>query len=334
MIFLDERRFLGRYNNNQMDYMELAKTLIILIVGFVLLIKGADYFVDGAAAVAKKFRVPSLIVGLTIVALGTSLPECSVSVIASLSNRNSLAISNIVGSNFFNLLVVCGVCALFVPLSVAKGTIFRDYPFSVMCTIILGLVCFTGKKVNRLEGIVLLCCMGFFIALMIYGAISARKKDEGDDIQEQMQGWKCFLCIIGGIVAIKFGGDFVVDSASEIARMAKVSETIIGLTIVAWGTSLPELVTSLVAAGKKEVDMAVGNVIGSNIFNITWVIGVAAFIHPLDVAAENVIDIIILLVVSMLVWAVCLIRKKIERTSGIMMILMYMAFFVYIFTRK
>ncbi|MBR3645510.1 MAG: calcium/sodium antiporter [Lachnospiraceae bacterium] len=317
--------------------MRVLQSILLLVLGFVLLVKGADFFVEGAASVAKKFNIPSLIVGLTIVAMGTSLPECSVSVIASLKNSNSLAISNVVGSNIFNLMVVCGICALFVPLKVSKITVVRDLPISIVCAVLLGWFGLSAMKIVRMEGIILLCCFGTFLLLMITSTISARKKGvhvevEGEDIKA-VALWQCVLYIIGGIVAIKYGGDIVVSSAVDIAIRVGVTETVIGLTIVALGTSLPELVTSIVAARKDEVDMAVGNVIGSNIFNILLVLGVASSIGSIEFIQHNLWDIIVLVVFSLAIGVIAWFKGKINRMDGVVMLACYSAYTAFILVR-
>lgn len=315
----------------------MLQAIFLLVLGFLLLVKGADFFVEGAASVAKKFNIPSLIVGLTIVAMGTSLPECSVSVIASLKNSNSLAISNAVGSNIFNLMVVCGICALFVPLKVSKVTILRDLPISIVCAVLLGGFGITAMKIVREEGLILLCCFGAFLILMITSTISARKKGhhvevEGEDI-EIIPMWKCLMYIVGGMVAIKYGGDIVVSSAIDIAVRIGVTETVIGLTIVALGTSLPELVTSIVAARKNEVDMAVGNVVGSNIFNILLVLGVASTIGTIEFIQHNLWDIMVLIVFSAAVGVTAWFKGKINRMDGLLMLAGYSAYTAFILVR-
>ena len=256
---------------------EILWSVFLLVIGFVLLIKGADFFVEGSSAVAKMLKVPSIIIGLTIVAMGTSLPECAVSITASMTNNNALAVSNAVGSNIFNLMVVCGFCALFNPLAVEKSTLLKEFPFSVVCAILL-LVCgYFGMELGRTDGLLLLVVFVCFLVWMVRSAMKARA-NASDEEYETLPVWKCILFIVGGIIAIKFGGDFVVEGASAVAAKMGLSQNLIGLTIVACGTSLPELVTSVVAARKNELDMALGNVIGSNIFNILFVLGIAALI--------------------------------------------------------
>ena len=322
--------------------MELLKSAIILVIGFVLLIKGADFFVEGSSSVAKKFNVPSLIIGMTIVAMGTSLPELAVSVTASMTGNNTLAVSNVAGSNIFNLMVVCGACALFAPLTIEKNTLLKEFPFSIICAGLLVVLGFLGMSLGRVDGIIFLVIFIVYLLWMIRSAKQARnagdKLEEAEEelVEEEIKilpMWKCLLFIVGGMIAIKFGGDFVVDGASSIAAGFGLSQTLIGLTIVALGTSLPELVTSIVAARKDEVDMALGNVIGSNIFNILLILGVAAAISPITFLMENIIDIVILIVMSLVVWIFAWTSKEINRKEGIMMLLMYAVYMVYICIR-
>ena len=308
---------------------------IWLVVGFILLIKGADFFVDGSSSVAKKFKVPSLIIGMTIVAMGTSLPECSVSINAAIAGSNGLAISNAVGSNIFNLMVVCGVCALFCPLAVDESTLKKEFPFSVLVAIILLVLGGVGMLLGHIDGVVLIVIFAGFLFWMVQSAKKARA--EGKNVEEEeyeiLPGWKCLFYIIFGSIAIAIGGELVVDSASKIAAQFGMSDTLIGLTIVAFGTSLPELVTSIVAARKNEVDMALGNVIGSNIFNILFVLGIASAISPITFKMENIIDIIVLVVMSAIVWGFAWTKKKLVRMEGAAMLVMYAGYVVYICMR-
>lgn len=310
-------------------------TYVLLIVGFLLLIKGADFFVEGSAAVAKKLRVPTMIIGLTIVAMGTSAPECAVSIAASIKGSNAMAISNVVGSNIFNLMVVSGFCALFTPLIVHAKTLKQEFPFSILAAIVMLIAGFIGMMLGRIDGVILLVLFAFFLVWMVKSALNARANAE--DIEEEnvkdLGNLQCLLYIIGGIIAIVIGGDLVVDSATEIARTFGLSENLIGLTIVAFGTSLPELVTSAVAAKKGEVDMALGNVIGSNIFNILLVAGIAATVSPMAFLMENVIDLVILIVMSIVVWSFASTKKKIGRAEGVFMLIIYVAYIVYICNR-
>ncbi len=307
---------------------------VLLVVGFVLLIKGADFFVEGSSSVAKMLRVPSMIIGMTIVAMGTSLPECSVSVSASIAGKNGLAISNAIGSNIFNLMVVCGFCALFCPLAVQASTLKKEFPFSVGIALLLLAFGSTGMIVGPLEGISLLILFAVFIFWMVQSALKARKENvvAGEEY-EILPMWKCILFIVCGVIAIVIGGNLVVDSASQIASNFGMSDNLIGLTVVAVGTSLPELVTSVVAARKNEVDMALGNVIGSNIFNILFVLGIATAISPIDFVQENMTDIFVLVVMSLLVWAFAWSKKKIVWWEGAVMLLGYAVYLGYIINR-
>lgn len=317
-------------------------TYVLLVVGFVLLIKGADFFVEGSSGIAKKLKVPSLIIGLTIVAMGTSLPECAVSVAASISGNNALAVSNVVGSNIFNLMVVCGFCAVITPLAVGKRTLKQEFPFSVLMAALLLVLGYIGMSVGRIDGVILLIFFALFMFWMVHSALKARTagittdaSEEADEIERAklIPVWLCLVYIVGGAAAIAFGGDMVVDSASAIAAAFGLSQNLIGLTIVAMGTSLPELVTSIVAARKNEVDMALGNVIGSNIFNILFVLGIAAAISPVAFIMENVIDIVILIAMSIMVLLFAWSRQKINRIEGAIMLLSYAGYMVYICMR-
>ncbi len=317
--------------------MEALKVIVLLLVGFVLLLKGADFFVEGASSVAKALKVPSIIIGLTIVAMGTSLPELAVSVTASMTNNNALAVSNVVGSNLFNLMVVLGASAFMNPIIVGKDTIKKDYPFSVACAILLLVLGIIGMELGTVDGIALLVIFIAFILYQVLSALKARKANtfenevlnEVEEIKE-IPMWLSLIYIVGGAVAIKFGGDFVVNSAVAIATAAGLSQTLIGLTIVACGTSLPELATSVVAAKKGELDMAVGNVVGSNVFNILMILGVAASLSPVTFLQENVIDIGIFLAFSLLTWLLCWTKGKLDKKEGIFMLLLYVAYLVYI----
>lgn len=313
--------------------------LILLVVGFVFLIKGADFFVEGASALAKKLHVPALVIGMTIVAMGTSLPELSVSVTASLAGSNQLAIGNVIGSNIFNLMVVLGSCALFSALEVSDDTIKKDFPFSVACAIALMVMGLIGNSVGHIDGAILLVAFIIFLASMLKAAKKSRTDAASlaeEDVEKEIVDiptWLCIIYIVGGAVAIKFGGDWVVDSCTTLALKFGMSETLVGLTIVALGTSLPELVTSIVAAKKNELDMAIGNVVGSNIFNILLILGVAGAISPMTYLTVNAIDTLILVGFSAIVWAMCLKKKNLNRANGIIMLLLYAAYLGYIILR-
>lgn len=313
--------------------------LILLVIGFVFLIKGADFFVEGASAVAKKLHVPALVIGMTIVAMGTSLPELSVSVTASIAGSNQLAIGNVVGSNIFNLMVVLGSCALFSVLEVSDDTIKKDLPFSIICTVALMVMGLFGNSVGHIDGAILLVLFIIFLASMLRAAKKSRTtaaaiaEEEAENEIVDIPTWLCIIYIIGGAVAIKYGGDWVVDSCTTLALKFGMSETLVGLTIVALGTSLPELVTSIVAAKKNELDMAIGNVVGSNIFNILLILGVAGAISPMTFLTVNAIDTLILVAFSVIVGLMCLKKKNLNKANGIVMLLLYAVYLGYIILR-
>ena len=322
----------------------ILKAVVVLVIGFVLLVKGADFFVEGASSVAKMLKVPSLIIGMTIVAMGTSLPETSVSIAASMNNQNTLAVSNVVGSNIFNLMVVLGICAVISKLQVSRDVLKRDYPFSVLCAILL-LVCgCIGMELGRIDGIVFLVIFVGFIVVLIKSAMDARKRGEISEKEREMNEemsemkeqpvWKSIIYIVGGAIAIKYGGDWVVDSASTIATSFGISATLVGLTICSVGTSLPELVTSVVAAKKNQAGMALGNVIGSNIFNILLVGGLASAISPIAMNMNNLIDIVILVIVSLYIMALVWKKQLLTRAGGVSMLAVYAAYMVYICVRE
>lgn len=329
--------------------------IIFLLIGFVFLIKGADYFVDGSCAVARKLRVPSIVVGLTIVAVGTSLPELAVSSFAAAKGSNAIAVSNVIGSNIFNLLMVLGITALFVTINVNKSVLRREMPFLVAITLLtiflIGDVLWFGDiigKINifdfkygneivgtveRIDGIMLLVVFVGFIWWTVSYALKERKNASEDEEETEWSNAKCALYIIGGAITIMVGGEFVVDCAKSLALAAGMSETLVGLTIVALGTSLPELVTSAVAGKKGEGDIAVGNVVGSNIANILLVLGLSATISPIQVTAMSLIDAMMSLVITVVVFVVAGTKRSIKRGEGIFLVLIYVAYMVYIIGR-
>lgn len=313
----------------------------LLIIGFLLLIKGADFFVEGSSGVAKKFHVPPMIIGLTIVAMGTSAPECAVSIAAALKGNNAIAISNVLGSNIFNLIVVCGLCAILTPLVIDSRTLKLEFPMSILAGIILFFMgadfLFKGSKaenmLGRLDGLILLLLFAAFLVWMVLSAKKAMNSNNSQEEYKDLSGLTCALYILGGMAAIIFGGDLVVDSASDIAASFGLSQTLIGLTIVSVGTSLPELVTSFVAARKGENEMALGNVIGSNLFNILLVLGISSFISPIGVGMNSLYDAVLLTAMSLVVYVFAATRKKIGRLEGILMVIMYGIYMYYICVR-
>ena len=332
---------------NIINGLPIAAVILLLAVGFAFLVKGADFFVEGSSSIAKKLKVPPIIIGLTIVAMGTSLPETAVSVTASLVQNNELAVSNVVGSNIFNLMFVIGVCSILTPIMVQKATVVRDIPLSLGCALFLLVLGIsgrgdkTGMTLGHADGVIFLIVFAGYIFTMVRSAMKARAAgqkveiegvEECDNMKELSYG-KSILFLIVGAAAIAFGGDLTVDTASRIAIELGMSQTLVGLTIVSIGTSLPELVTSVVAARKNEVDMAVGNAVGSNIFNILMVLGISSAISPVALIWENIIDIVLLMVFSVMVWIFAGTRKKIERKEGIIMVVVYLVYCAYIIAR-
>lgn len=301
---------------------------ILLIVGFVLLIKGADFFVDGSAALAGYLKVPSVIIGLTIVAIGTSLPEAAVSISAGLAGSNEIAVSNIVGSNIFNTLVVVGASALIRPFAADSQIVKRDLPVNFLVTVILYIMVI-GGMLSRIEGLILLAGIITYITVMVRSALKNRVEEEIEPISLS----KAALFIALGLAAVVFGGDVVVDSATAIAKSLGLSETLIGLTIVAIGTSLPELVTSVVASRKGESGLALGNAIGSNIFNILFILGMSSTLMPIPVVSENISDALVLIGICVLIYAFARFGEKIGRIKSLIMIAIYIAYTAYIIMR-
>lgn len=314
---------------------------LLLLAGLVLLVKGADFFVDGSSSIAVKLKVPSLIIGLTIVAFGTSAPEAAVSIIAGVKGQNDIAMGNVIGSNLFNLLAVIGICAAIRPINIKKEIIAREYPFSMLA--VFSLIVLSGdlylgegnaNVLSRSDGIILLMFFGVFLYSVMSTALDSIKNSPPEEnVQPKYTIGKAVIFSILGLAGIIGGGQLVVNSATEIAYAFGISEALVALTIVAVGTSLPELVTSIVAAKKGESDMAVGNVVGSNIFNVYFVLASSSAIHPLNISMENIIDLIILMSVMILVYIFCITQRKVSRAEGIILVSLYIAYMVYIVMR-
>ena len=302
---------------------------LLLLIGFVLLIKGADFFVDGSSSLARIMKVPSVIIGLTIVAMGTSAPEASVSINAALAGSNDIAISNVIGSNLFNGLVVVGVCAFMAGFKTNPEILKRDMPLNIIVTAILCIM-LLDRHINRIEGIILLIGMAVYIAAMV---ISALKNRETADDCKILSLPKSLIFIIGGLIAVIFGGTLVVDNACLIAKDFGVSENFIGLTIIAIGTSLPELVTSITATRKGDSGLALGNAIGSNLFNILFILGMSATICPLNVLSESIIDCIILIVSAVILYVFARTKKTMNRWEGIVCVFLYVGYTAYLLIR-
>jgi len=302
---------------------------VILLIGFVLLIKGADYFVEGSSSLAKIMKIPAVIIGLTIVAMGTSAPEASVSINAALAGNNDIAISNVIGSNVFNGMVVVGVCAFLQKFKVNEDISKRDLPINIIISIILCLMIMDGT-LSRLEGIGLLIGMVAFIGMMVHSAL--KNREEGEEIKALSLPMS-IVYMIGGLIAVIFGGDMVVDGATAIAMMFGLSQNFIGLTIVAVGTSLPELVTSIVATKKGESALALGNAVGSNIFNILFILGFSAVISPLSVLGESLVDGMIMVATGALLFLFAKTKGEMDKKEGILCVLIYVAYTVFLFIR-
>lgn len=304
---------------------------ILLLLGFILLIKGADYFVEGSSSVAKALRIPGVVIGLTVVAMGTSAPELAVSVTAALTGNNDIAVGNVIGSNIFNLMVVAGVCGIILPMAVDPGILNKDFIFCIVISGVLLAVMAFDLRISRADGLLLIGLFVYFIVKTVKKAL--KERTEVQEGTKPLSLVKSLLYIAGGIGAVILGGDLVVDSASRIAVSFGLSQNLIALTIVAVGTSLPELVTSVVASRKGENGLALGNVIGSNIFNMLMILGLSSFIHPILITTQSVYDLMVLIVFSAVVWFVARSQKEISRGEGMAILAMYIGYMVYIILR-
>jgi len=302
---------------------------VMLIVGFVLLVKGADCFVDGSSSIARILKVPSVVIGLTIVAMGTSAPEAAVSITAGLSGNSDISLGNIVGSNIFNLLMVIGISAITLPIVSQKEIIGRDMWWNIGVSAGLFLLIF-DHKISRIEGVLLLVAMIVYLVIVLRSAI--KNRTEGEPLKT-MSVPKSIIAVIVGLAAIIWGGNLVVDNASLIAKSWGMSDTLIGLTIIACGTSLPELMTSLIAARKGDSGIALGNAVGSCLFNIMFILGIASILSPIHVVTELVIDTGILIFVTVLMLILAFSKKKTNRVEGALCVLLYVIYTVYIIIR-
>ncbi len=320
----------------------MVLSFALLIAGFILLVKGADFFVDGSSSIAKLLKIPSIVIGLTIVAFGTSAPEAAVSIIAGIEKSNDIAVGNVIGSNMFNLLVVLGVSAAIKPVQIKGQIIAKEYPFMLIATALLMVMSYdsvlsggSSNVITRGDAIILLLFMGIFLFSVISSALRSRRESiesGGDDIPSYGVG-KSLLFTIGGLAGIIIGGQIVVDSASDIAVRFGMSQTLVGLTIVAVGTSLPELVTSIVAARKGESDIAIGNVVGSNIFNILFVLAASAAISPMNINEQCLTDLLILMAASLGTYGFCVTKKRVSRAEGIILTVVYVIYLAYAIIR-
>lgn len=317
----------------------MLASILLIVLGFILLIKGADFLVDGASSLAKRFNIPDIIIGLTIVSIGTSMPELFVSSTSTINGSSDMAIGNIIGSNLCNLLMILGLSTIIKPVRFQKETRLIEIPLCLIITIIFAVFCNTSGTISRIEACVLIC---LFIVFIIYTIIMAKKGkafDEENTVIE-VQGdnkllslKKSIILIILGIAGLKIGGDLTVENATGLARMFNVSEKIIGLTILAIGTSLPELVTSVTAAIKGNSDIAIGNIIGSNIFNILLIIGVSALISPLiyNFTYNIQIGILILATIILSVFPLIPPKNEMSRFNGLIYLLIYIVYMIILF---
>lgn len=313
-----------------MSVLQLLLQVGLLVVGFVMLIKGADWFVDGAASLAGKFGIPQLVIGLTIVAMGTSAPEAAVSISAALQDNAGITIGNVLGSNILNVLIILGLASVIIPIGVQKSTVKYEMPFTILITVVLAVLGLMDNKISRLEGVILWV---LFIVYLVYLFFMAKKGEASVEENESKldKVWKMLVFILIGGGLIIWGSDVTVDAATKIAEYFEMSDRLIGLTIVALGTSLPELITSVTAAKKGNADIAIGNIVGSNIFNILFVVGTTALITPVVYAQSFLVDSIVA-VVAMLVLLVLVINKdhKLKRWGGAVLLVGYVAYFIYL----
>lgn len=310
------------------EKMEIFIQCLLLLLGFGMLVKGADLFVEGAAGIADRFGIPQLVIGLTIVAMGTSAPEAAVSITAALKGSADITIGNIVGSNILNILIILGVTSAIIAVPVAKSTVKYEIPYMILVTILLLGLGMTGNEISFFEGIFLWAAFLLYLSYLFF--MTRKNKEETAAEEEKKPMWKLLLFAVGGLLLIVFGSDVAVDAATSIAKAAGLSQRFIGLTIVALGTSLPELFTSVSAALKGKADIAIGNIVGSNLFNILFVVGTSALITPVVFAQNFIIDTMIAALSGGLLWLFIVKKKKLTRPAGIVFLVGYLGYFVYL----
>ena len=299
--------------------MNIFIAIALLIVGFVMLTKGADWFVDGSSALAFRLGIPQLVIGLTIVAMGTSAPEAAVSITSALKGNEGITVGNVVGSNIMNILLILGIASVIVPLAVQKSTRMIEIPYMIAITVLFGVLGYTGEMVTRVEGGILWIAFLIYLGYLLWMAKKGKEDNEPDEKQKSLPVQ--LLMILIGLICIVLGSDFVVDGATEIAKVIGISERIIGLTIVAFGPSLPELVTSIAAARRGNADIAIGNIVGSNVFNILFVAGTSALISPIVFESKFVLDTAVATATAVLLLVcVCNKESKLKRSGGIIML--------------
>lgn len=307
-----------------------------IVVGVVLVLWGADRLTEGAVAVAERLRVPQIVIGLTIVALGTSMPELCVSVVSALKGTPDLAVGNVVGSNIFNALLIVGVAALVAPMTILRSTVFKDVPCALVASVVLLMMCQNDWVITRLDGAILFVFFLVFMHLTIKGATSAQpvaqpaEEKEASAGKQPMKGWLAGLWMVVGLAALIGGSNLFVGGATEVARALNVSDAVIGLTIVAGGTSLPELATSVVAAKKGNSGIAIGNVLGSNVLNILFILGLTGMISPMHIEGITNVDLYMMLVSTILIWFFSFTKYTIERWEGAVLVLTFGGYMWYL----
>lgn len=307
-----------------------------IVVGVVLVLWGADRLTEGAVAVAERLRVPQIVIGLTIVALGTSMPELCVSVVSALKGTPDLAVGNVVGSNIFNALLIVGVAALVAPMTILRSTVFKDVPCALVASVVLLMMCQNDWVITRLDGAILFVFFLVFMRLTIKGATSAQpaplaaEENEASAGKQPMKGWLAGLWMVVGLAALIGGSNLFVGGATEVARALNVSDAVIGLTIVAGGTSLPELATSVVAAKKGNSGIAIGNVLGSNVLNILFILGLTGMISPMHIEGITNVDLYMMLVSTIMIWFFSFTKYTIERWEGAVLVLTFGGYMWYL----
>lgn len=307
--------------------MKLLFAVVLLALGFVMLIKGADWFVDGSAGIAARFGIPQLVIGLTIVAMGTSAPEAAVSITAAMSGNAGITIGNVIGSNILNVLLILGITAVIISVPVQHSTVKWEIPFMLVVTVVLAVLGMSDGSISRLEGVIL---WALFIVYLLYLLRMAKNNGNDEEEEKHLPLWKQLLMLVIGIAGIVWGSDLTVDNATVIAEALGMDDRLIGLTIVAFGTSLPELVTSVTAARKGKADIAIGNIVGSNIFNILFVVGTTALITPVVFKAGFLIDSAVALAAGLILWFGVMKDHRLKRPVGILMLAAYAVYFVYL----
>lgn len=308
-----------------MDYLRLFVYVLLMLAGFILLAKGSGIFVDGAIGIARSFGISEMTIGLTVVAMGTSIPEAAVSFTAAFEGDDEITVGNIVGSNILNILIILGIASIIVPLTVKVNTIKYEIPFMLLVTLLLLFLGYDGN-ISMIDGLIL---WGAFIVYLAYLFLNSKNKNSSETSTE-IKGWKQLLYSVVGIIMVIAGSELTVYSATESAMYLGVSERIIGLTIVALGTSLPELFTSIVAAMKGNEDIAIGNIVGSNIFNILFIIGTAALVSDVPFESQFILDTVVAVVAGVVLFAFAISKRKLTRLSGVFMLLSYCLYFSYI----